>query len=275
MQELRKHWNPIGYQSITQLTADEPLPDNAVFISFDDGWRNNLTLAAPILAKYGIPATVFLTTDYIGTTGQLFWALEILERLIAMQDKPLPIGGQSFPLGPPESPLRTRIAEVLLSRIKQFPVPDRQTVLTQMREITNLNLSPKWKQELYEFLSWNEVRELKRQGWTIGCHTKTHPILSMLSAEEQRTELQEAKAKIEAELGETCSTLAYPNGGADDYNEETVRIAAELGFQTAFTLENKRNDLPLNDLLRIHRICITRDLTLNSFRAIISGIRGK
>jgi peptidoglycan/xylan/chitin deacetylase (PgdA/CDA1 family) len=259
-----------GVESTLKGTA---LPDNAVFVSFDDGWRNNLTLAAPLLKKYEIPATVFLTTDYIGTQRELFWAMEFRERVISFPEIQIVLQGQRYELPPVESVERIILSDKLTEKVKRLPIEERNALLEMLRNKTTLDFSPKWKQELYEFLSWDEVRTLQRKNWTIGCHTLTHPILSMLHTEELTKELNESKTKIETELGEPCETLAYPNGSKDDYNEETIAVAKRLGFQAAFTLENRRNTETF-DPMRIHRICITRDLTLNSFRAIISGVRG-
>ncbi|MDR3108492.1 MAG: polysaccharide deacetylase family protein, partial [Planctomycetaceae bacterium] len=252
---------------------DAVLPDNAVFISFDDGWRNNLTLAAPLLEKYGIHATAFLTTDYIGTVNSLFWALEMLELLDSSSEDSAVLSGitHSLPVHNPTE--RTAAAVEIVAKAKRVSQQDRETLLQELQSKTVFALSESWKKELYEFLSWDEVRMLRQKGWSIGCHTLSHPILSMLPTAELTKELKESKEKIEAELGEPCETLSYPHGGANDYNEETIAVAKQLGFRTAFTLEHRRSAETF-DPMRIHRICVTRDLTLNSFRAIISGARG-
>jgi peptidoglycan/xylan/chitin deacetylase (PgdA/CDA1 family) len=120
---------------------------------------------------------------------------------------------------------------------------------------------------------------LQKFNVAIGCHTVSHPVLADLPPDKLHEELQASKVKIEQELGGECDTLAYPFGSSVDYSEAVMNKAKELGFRLAFTLTFKRNDLSSNETclvcpFAIHRFCITRDLTLNSFKAIISGIRG-
>ena len=85
---------------------------------------------------------------------------------------------------------------------------------------------------------------------TIGVHTCTHPHLSRLTVEEQRREIADGKADLEQLLGMPVSHLAYPYG---DYNQDTLRMVHEMGFETAVTVSGRpvRNDARLLELDRI------------------------
>jgi peptidoglycan/xylan/chitin deacetylase (PgdA/CDA1 family) len=273
LKELRKHWTPVSLAQIRNAVAQNiPLPDQAVHVSFDDGYRNNLTLAAPLLARYKIPATIFITTNLIGTHGQLIWALEIHERLVGLSDSNIEIGGTSYSLHPPETPQRTEESLELLSRIKRLPVKERENLLHFLRNRTEPDLTPFWKRELYEFLDWDELRLLHKQGIEIGAHTLSHPVLSSLNQMELEGELRESKECLEGEVGVECDVLAYPFGSEYDFSEQVIETAQRIGFRLAFTLQNCRNATVL-DAMRIHRICIHREHSLASFRALISGLR--
>jgi peptidoglycan/xylan/chitin deacetylase (PgdA/CDA1 family) len=273
LKELRNHWTPVSLTQIRNaIDKNIPLPDRAVHLSFDDGYKNNLTLAAPLLARHEIPATIFVTTSLVGTHNQLIWALEIHERLVRLLDSKVEIGGITHSLHPPETPQRTKESLELLHRIKCLPVEERENLLRFLRNRTELDLTPFWKRELYEFLNWDELRLLHKQGIEIGAHTHSHPVLSSLNQTELNRELRESKECLEGELGVECDVLAYPFGSEYDFSEQVIETARRLGFRLAFTLQDCRNTTVL-DAMRIHRICIHREHSLASFRALISGLR--
>ncbi|MDR2346641.1 MAG: polysaccharide deacetylase family protein [Planctomycetaceae bacterium] len=273
LRELQKHWNPVSLKQIRDAVENNiPLPNRAVHISFDDGYRNNLTFAAPLLARYNIPATIFVTTNLISTRYQMIWALEFHERLTALPDSEFEIGGQTFLLPPPESSNRSEIALELLNCVKRLGVQEQDFLLQKLRNRVEIDFVPYWKQELYEFLNWDEIRLLRDQGIEIGSHSLSHPVLASLDQTELNCQLYESKKCIERELETECDVLAYPFGSADDFSDTVVDTARQVGFRLAFTLQDCRNSNKL-DAMRIHRICINREHSINSFRALISGLR--
>ena len=285
LQHLRKHWNPVSLQDIRNYVVSngkDTLPDNAVFVSFDDGYRNNLTFAAPLLRKYNVPAAVFVTTGFIGTENKIFSALELQNLLMGSKLTQIKVNDETFSL-PEHRYERSAVCEQVAYRVKALPLDEHHEWLDRLRyDVGNMDISPTTEEyihELQDFLTWDEVRELQKFNVDIGCHTVSHLVLADLPRDALHEELQASKVKIEQELGGECDTLAYPFGSSQDYSKRVKTKAKELGFRLAFTLTNRRNDLPADgtcsiDPLAIHRICVTRDLTLNSFKAIISGVRG-
>lgn len=273
LRELRKNWNPVSLTQIRNAVENNiPLPDRAVHVSFDDGYRNNLIYATPALVRYKIPATIFVTTNLISTQSRMIWALELHERLSELTDSEIEIGGQTYQLPPPESPSRTALALDLLNCVKRLSASERDLLLQKLRTRAELDLTPSWKKELYEFLNWDEIRLLRGQGIEIGAHTLSHPVLSSLDLAELNRELVESKKCIERELGEECNVLAYPFGSVYDFSDEVIETAKRAGFKLAFTLQEQRNKVEL-DPMKIHRICINREHSIDSFRVLISGLR--
>jgi peptidoglycan/xylan/chitin deacetylase (PgdA/CDA1 family) len=82
-------------------------------------------------------------------------------------------------------------------------------------------------------LSWEELGELRRRGWEVGSHTRTHPRLTGLGDAELREELAGSRDECEQGLGESCATLAYPYG---DWDERVARAAGDAGYAAACTL---------------------------------------
>ncbi|MGL4593410.1 MAG: polysaccharide deacetylase family protein [Thermoguttaceae bacterium] len=295
MSILRRKWTPISLADIAScLEKSAPLPKNAIHVTFDDGFRNNLTLAAPILQQYEIPATVFLTAGLIGTT-KLLWSQEVEERHLALS-----IQMQKDAEIELQKKLQKELEEILEQKIKkklqklQLELPDvkseeispetisdfqpfsvkslgelkrisqleRMAYIDQLRQTTTLSIDSKWQQELYEFLNWDEVRNLHQMGISIGAHSMTHPILTSLDSTSLHQELSKSKTRIERELGESCLAIAYPNGSQHDVNKLVVQECLQLGFCFGFNLFERRNP-PVSEMnpMSIDRICITRDLS--------------
>jgi peptidoglycan/xylan/chitin deacetylase (PgdA/CDA1 family) len=119
-------------------------------------------------------------------------------------------------------------------------------------------------------LSAAEVRALHRGGVIeIGAHTRTHPTLSALTPEEQSAEILGGKAALESIVGAQMSTFAYPQGGPDKFDAESVRLTREAGFDAAFTTA------PGIVLPRTNRYTVprfhTEDIPGPAFRSLLNG----
>ncbi len=208
-----------------------------VLISFDDGYRNNLSLAAPVLLRFGAPGIFFLSTGYIGG-NRLLWPLELDARL--EQSPGVEIGRPAQPQARTKIPAgraeRAALAWQLRLELKGMPNTGRLDYLQSLAAITNLDLA-RVDHELYDFMSWDEARQLAGLGFDIGSHTCEHPILSRLDDAELRTEIWDSKMKIEAELGRPVTTIAYPNGGAADYSPRVVEITKACGYSSGFAVD--------------------------------------
>lgn len=278
MQNLRKQWNPISLCDLDRLFQNnDPLPNRSVFVSFDDGYWNNLAFAAPILKKYDIPATVFLTTGLI-ESNKMVWVLELFESVIDWPDNCLPelpdqFAGFSIKL-PREkhSPERYRLAFELIARCKQLSCDERDDLLSVFRKIRQWIPKTSTEKDLYRILNWKEIKELSRFGVNFGAHTVSHCNLAKATMEEARLEMQTSKNIIETHLGDECFSLAYPFGDSESFSDSVIQSAKTLGFRLGTTLCMRRNPVQ-PDPFRLDRICVTGDLSLLSFKTLLSGWR--
>ena len=254
LQILRSHWKPISLAEVDAvLQGAAELPDYSVLVTFDDGFRNNMTHAAPLLRQYDIPAIVFLTTGLIGTTDML-WTQEVTERQHRLQSDAVRIRSTS--------------------ELKRLPNADRLAYLDELRANSSLTADSEWQRELYTLMAWDEVRQLRSFGIDVGAHTVRHPILTSLSPDEVRQELSISKAKIEQETGTPCYAIAYPNGGKADFNREIMDECKNQGFRIGFNLFGRRNpQLREINPLSINRVCITRDISLVEFEWMLCQLR--
>jgi peptidoglycan/xylan/chitin deacetylase (PgdA/CDA1 family) len=211
------------------------LPARSAVVTFDDGYLNNLTVAAPIMRARRIPAIINISTDYIGKQ-QLLWPDEIFLRVLHWKEKTFPLhGGQVGKFEGPDLASRTRLATQVQERCKLLDNASRISYIEQIRSGCSL---PKdaHQSEAYRFLSWDDVRELSRQGFEIGSHTASHAILSRVSSEQLENELTTSKAIIEKEIGKKCRAIAYPNGLLRDAGRTVWDAAAAAGYDLGFTL---------------------------------------
>jgi peptidoglycan/xylan/chitin deacetylase (PgdA/CDA1 family) len=215
------------------LVEQTPLPTNAVAVTFDDGYADNLA-AARVLHRYGATATFYLTAGCLAG-GQPFWPVEIRSLVPA-----LPRSRHTLVAGPVRLELdlasdqgRAMAVKQLTKAFKGHPIAIREQLRDQLRVLAGAVDAPR------VMLTWDEVREMHAMGMTIGSHTMTHPNLPNAGLEAARAELVQSKARLEQEIGAPVTMFSYPNGGAERYSTpELQRVVAEVGFAAATTSHN-------------------------------------
>jgi len=252
LQVILKYAHPA---SILDLLGERKIPRHAVIITLDDGYANNYTLAFPLLRKYGLPATIFLTTGFIDR--QTFLWTDWLEWVITRADanKSLPAWGETkVPLRLESEIDRKQTMLNFKSYFKTLPISAIHSSLLELQD--HLNCRYAWSDlpPSCQPLTWSQIREMAACGLiTFGSHTVSHPVLSRCSAEVQRQELQISKNRIEEETGEPCVLFAYPNGTAEDYSVQTVEQLREIGYKLAVTTDPGYERADRFDPLRIRR----------------------
>jgi peptidoglycan/xylan/chitin deacetylase (PgdA/CDA1 family) len=268
---VAKWFKPISAGDlIAALTDRKPLPKNSVLLTFDDGYRNNVTHAAPILLKKGIPAVFHLATDYIGSRA-ILWTDEILLRVLDWPEPTLTTPAGVFRLPTIGAwPERFRVARRISQACKPMPVACRNELLALLRYKT-APFPSHYDSEVHDFMDWGEARKLVQQGFELGSHTRSHPILTGLSVQALAGELSESRTTIEREIGCPCRTLAYPNGSRDDYSPLVVRETEKAGYSLAFSVEDRRaGEAPSR--FAVPRLAIPGHVPLPIFFSKISGL---
>jgi peptidoglycan/xylan/chitin deacetylase (PgdA/CDA1 family) len=243
-----------------------------VLVTFDDGYRNNRTVAAPILKEEGVPALFFLATGYIGTSRTL-WHDEMRMRVLQWPLSQIRLPSGQLSHLPAEIHGRRQLAVKITQeskRLGEIPCADFLEYLrsnTPAAEVMD-------DREAREFMTWDEARSLAAAGFELGSHTVEHPILSTLSREKIASELRESKAVMERELKRPCTSIAYPNGTESDINETLFEEVRGAGYDWAFTTaphHQKRG----GDPRRIARICVPGHADLATFKLYASGLHSR
>lgn len=198
-------------------------------LTFDDGYRDNVEQARPVLARHGAPWTLFVTTDFADGRGRLWW-IE-LERAIARLDA---VRLSSGPVLPARTPAQKSAAFETVYRILR--AGPEEILLEEIARLCREAGFAAGSLASALCLGWDALRDLARDpGVTIGAHTLSHPMLAKHGAAFAEREIAESRARIEAELGRPVRHLSYPVGDPTSAGIREFGMARHLGFTTAVT----------------------------------------
>jgi len=267
---LRRHFHLLGVRDLQEcVRGGRKLPPHPAVVTFDDGYRNNLTYAAPVLVRHGVSAVVFVSTGYIGER-RILWPTEIVLRVLQWPLARLapPEGGGEAEV-PADLHGRRELAGRICRGAKRQSAEEATKYLAYLRAHTRLDPGLA-SDDLHAFMTWDEVRELNRMGIDIGAHTVEHTILSRLTPEEFRRELRESKARVERETGTECFAMAYPNGTRLDFTPAVVAAARESGYTLAFTVTDDFHPAG-GDPLAFNRMVVPGQVHQDVFEAHTCG----
>jgi peptidoglycan/xylan/chitin deacetylase (PgdA/CDA1 family) len=237
LRALRRFTNVVPLDTALRALRDGGrLPPRATALTFDDGYRDNLTVATPMLRELGLPATVFLLPDLLDGRADPWW--ERLAWATARTSVPELIFESSvFPLGDPARGGTSvqRLEEMLKTR----DAADRQAAVARI--VDALDPVGEYRPEEL-FMDWDEAARMVKAGIGIGSHTCDHAILARESAQAQRADVRRARVKLKDELETPVDTLAYPNGQIGDYDSVTIRAVADAGYSFGLTAWGLVND---------------------------------
>ena len=224
---LKQHCEVISLAHLIDcFNEDRELPERAAVITFDDGYHDNLKIAAPLLEKYDLPATLFLCTGYV-ERREAQWIDELYTMFSwrSCHRLDLPKLGVACDLG--EKDQMTWSYDAISDKLLGSGQKSRRHLLDEI----NAQLQP--RRDMPQLtLGWDDVRQLKRQYplFEIGLHTRDHMDLSRLDDEQARVEIQRSQSDYEKEMGESARFFSYPYGRNNQLVRDCVR---DLGFEGA------------------------------------------
>lgn len=214
--------------AVTRLQECD-LPERAAAITFDDGYADNETVAAPVLKRHGLPATFFVASGFLD--GGVMWNDVVVESVRRTELGRLDLRGMALPfqsLALEGLPARRSAIDNLIAHAKYLPPAERERFVGEVSSRAEVPIP------VDLMMTSPQVIELHRQGFEIGGHTVTHPILAKLSTSEARTEIETGKRALEALTGAPVRLFAYPNGRPGvDYTAESIEVVRGAGFEAA------------------------------------------
>jgi peptidoglycan/xylan/chitin deacetylase (PgdA/CDA1 family) len=279
LEVLRRRVSVIPLSDLAGRLQEGRVPRRTVVVTFDDGYADNLHEAKPLLERFEVPATVFVTAGHVGSDEEPWW--DELDRIL-LQPGDLPstfhLDGVAWELGPSaeytpadrrrdrdwhiereDAPTaRHRLFLELFDRLLTLDGDGRREILERLRAWAGLGTAGRAS---HRTLNVDELSRLSEPGLIeIGAHSMTHPALEHLSEGEQRHEVERSKVRLEELLGTPVTSFAFPHGSCGD---RTRRIVADAGFACACDSRSE----PVwrsADRLRLPRVCV-RDWDADAF----------
>lgn len=262
---LREHCEVLPLSALFSDAGGERLSNGRQWpvgaVTFDDGWLDFQDHVYPLLKQYGIPATVFLPTDWIGSSGW-HWT-DRLGYLLSQRrgQRARPINSHR-PIHPAVRPLDDlagsddETLDRVIRQMKQLKQREIEEILRELEDRWGIDSNPPGR----AFLNWDEVRGLRESGLVeFGSHTASHRILTVLSEEEIREELNRSRARLitEQAADENFIPFSYPNG---NYNPVVKAMVKQSGYTVAVTTDRGWNSKE-SDPRALRRISVHDDVS--------------
>lgn len=277
---LKRHHTPMPLDEIAAALRTRTLPSDAVGITFDDGYRDNLVNAKPLLLRHGLPATLFLATGWVGSNVPFWWD-ELAELTLYSSgavDHTSIIDGESFRLrweqpeaadldngwhasGEPRT-ARQKAYLGIWRKLRRTTQAERARVMTSLRDCFRAE-----HDSLSMPMSATEVQELLMGNLiTLGAHTVHHPALTQLPREECREEILTSARQCSIFTGSDVSSFSYPFG---DMNETVRNVVVDAGFSLACSTRAACLTDDVQDLYALPRMAISNG-TLEEYAGMLS-----
>ncbi len=216
--------------------SDIVVPDEKyVVITFDDGYVDNYRFALPILEKYQVPATIFVSTDLIDTDDMYWW--DELEKIFIV-DKyvgEFVFAGIQYKIADLND--RRKVCLTIRNRIKVMSSAERRNSMSELRSVMKVEQS--FTSELRCVNTSELIRMAESPYVTIGGHTKSHLSMGKVhSAELLHSEMEESLEILEKKIGKKIEVFAYPFGGAEDWCDASDQIMVECGIKKSVLVKN-------------------------------------
>jgi len=235
MRVLKQQANVIPLTKMISSIQKGKLPKYSVAVTFDDGFVNNFTRAFPVLQHYNIPATIFLSTAFVGTT-KFFWPERLAFRLMRTNLKKINVLDQEFSLNSDED--RCNAYTHLRDYLKKLHPKEIDTELKKIENMLNIkeafNNDPIYQEWLP--LNWDQVKDMEDSGLIeFGGHTADHHILSRLNLSEAEEQIKACKNALDLNLKYPTKLWAYPNGEKNDFSDDHKVLLQKYGFLYNFS----------------------------------------
>lgn len=263
---FRRHCEMLNrnYDVVSLATAGNLIGENCktarplAVITFDDGYLDFYEEAFPVLNEFGLPATVFLPTGFIGRKkplahDRIFWLLKLASKNEVLIKPALIRAGISTVVADSFGNLKDILK--LSNTLVYLPDELREMVINEIEK----ELGPLFEDYPSEsqLLSWDMVREMSRKGISFGSHTVRHVVLPSEDRSRIEEEIVTSKRELEEQLGKSVHTFAYPNG---EYDRSIRSIVEKAGYKIAVTTEKRVNNIN-SDLLTLGRISLCEEST--------------
>jgi O-antigen/teichoic acid export membrane protein/peptidoglycan/xylan/chitin deacetylase (PgdA/CDA1 family) len=238
---LTRHYRVVSLQAAVDMLAGRtPLQTYSLALTFDDGYRNNVTHALPVLRSFAVPATFFVATGHV-EDRRPFWfdRLDYALQHAAVDGRTILIGNIPISFRASDrSSLRSaygalRAAAKSSSRPDHETINELETIAGRLEEECGCRLSDIFESDPWSGVAtWDDLRAASASDLEHGSHTVDHVRLALANPDTVRKQLAHSKRAIESHLGQPCRYLCYPSGS---YDHTAMQIAQDCGYEAALT----------------------------------------
>lgn len=277
---LRANYNVISPELVMRWCMGKAqLPSRAVLVTCDDGLANVATDMLPILQEEKVPCLFFVIGLSADEEPRMLWYEELFLMLASARSQAfsMRLGETQYAGFLGSQPRRRALWRDITHELEKCDYDSCTRLLQQIRHALELDddfartyLQDAIAERRFRLLRLCELRRLLAAGMSIGAHTLSHPMLSLLPEEQAVFEILEGRRRLEKGLEREVWAFAYPFGGSDSVSTREFRMAREAGYKAAFLNFGGGfgADLPRYALPRVH---VTGEMTLAEFEAHVSG----
>jgi peptidoglycan/xylan/chitin deacetylase (PgdA/CDA1 family) len=230
---VARYGTPITIAELVRAFAGEPLPKNAVMITFDDGYRSCHDVALPLLREVGLPAVFFIPTEFIGQRRLYWW-----ERIaFVLSQTKLASAELEYPEHCTIEAKDPKALRKLAALVKDTPQLDLERFLAELAAAFRIDWDPVIERSHADeiVMTWEHVRALANAGMDVESHTKSHRVLQTLGRHELHDELAGSKRELEQQIGRKVHAVAYPVGRRVAHITAIREAVQDAGYQLGFT----------------------------------------
>jgi peptidoglycan/xylan/chitin deacetylase (PgdA/CDA1 family) len=264
---LSEHFRFVTTEDVLAFLQGGTLPPNPVLLTFDDGYRECLTEAVPLMQDYGATGTFFIATDYV-EERRLFWWDKIYLLVSRATEDPIVL---DYP--EPMTLSRDDAYEKLNRLVKTHRGLDLARFLDHLQERSGASLSRDEERELVDamIMTWDEINELVDAGMDVQSHTRSHRVMQTLLPEQLDDELGGSRKLLEERIGRPVRTLAYPVGYPIDGHDDIRRALEDAGYEAAYTnMTGAQPCFGKVDRYQVRRIAMSEEYRGTMFRSVMA-----
>jgi peptidoglycan/xylan/chitin deacetylase (PgdA/CDA1 family) len=248
---LKKNYEPVPLEktltSQFQPSGKKPL----CAITFDDGYKDFIDYAFPILAKYNMPSSMYVVTDCVNQNIPP-WTYIINHLFINTSKLSINLDLSMYPPSLQQREWLNKEERILYAKklspyLKKIDYNEKKLLYQQIKNDFNDVDVPEGL-----MMSWDDIKEIHSNGCEIGSHSCSHPLLANKTCiDEIRNELSESGKQIQEKIGKFPITISYPFG---NYNDQVIRISKEEGYQMGVAVKSCTYNTQNHNIFEIPRI---------------------
>lgn len=231
---IKNHFRVVSVETLLSELQSHQIQPYTLALTFDDGHYDFYENAWPLLKKYQLPATLYITTGFVD--GQCWLWPDLIKYLLLNATQ------QNLTLAPLGTLLlNSETLHQCWSNIGDYcltlNVEERNQFIHQLAAAIGVDI-PARPSSPFSAVSWDQLRVMHTEGLAIASHTLTHPLLSKLNTADLQHELQHSAQMIREYLDITATGICYPNGRPEDINLNVIHAAQATGYRYGLLARN-------------------------------------